>query len=93
MDVYSQIAEKIIRQQESIIGPVAIEQAEHVSNLDVDWKKHEVHVKGDGAKVIDSLVDKYKELFGRVSVEVCREAAGSLLDQLPKNQLPKTLVS
>jgi hypothetical protein len=93
MDVYSQIIERIIKQQESIIGPVAIEQAESVPNLDVNWKEHKVSVKGDGAKVIDNLVEKYKDLFGRVSVEVSREAAGSLLDQLPKNQLPKTLVS
>jgi hypothetical protein len=91
MDIYSQIIERIIKQQESIIGPVAIEQAEHVPNLDVDWPKHKVSVKGDGAKVIDNLVEKYKNLFGRVSVEVSREAAGSLLDQLPKNQLPKSL--
>ena len=91
MDVYAKIIERIIKQQESIIGPVAVEQAEQVSNLEVDWKDHKVSVKGDGTKVIDDLVDQYKELFGKISVEVCKEAAGPLISQLPAGKLPKTL--
>lgn len=93
MEIYAEIVKRIIKQQESIIGPVAVEQAEHIHNLKVDWDKHHVSVSGNGAKVVDDLVGQYKELFGRVSVEVCREAAGSLIDQLPKNELPKTLVA
>lgn len=91
MEIYSQIVERIIKQQESIIGPIAIEQAEHVSNLKVDWDKKDITVSGDGAKVIDDLVGQYKELFGKISVEVCREAAEPLIDKLPKGHLPKTL--
>jgi hypothetical protein len=91
MDVYSQIVERIIKQQESIIGPIAVEQAEHVHNLKVNWDKKDVIVSGDGAKVIDDLVDQYKELFGKISVEVCREAAGPLINKLPEGKLPKTL--
>jgi hypothetical protein len=91
MDVYSQIVERIIKQQESIIGPIAIEQAEHVHNLKVDWSKKDVEVTGDGAKVIDDLVDQYKELFGKISVEVCKEAAQPLIKKLPEGKLPKTL--
>lgn len=91
MDIYSQIIEKIIKQQESIIGPVAVEQAEQVNNLKVNWDKHEVSVTGDGAKVIDDLVEQYKNLFGQISVEVCKEAAGSLMDKLPAGKQPKTL--
>lgn len=91
MDVYEQIVERIIKQQESIIGPVAVEQAEHVHNLKVDWGKKDVQVSGDGAKVVDELVEQYKELFGKISVEVCKEAAGSLINKLPEGKLPKTL--
>ena len=91
MDVYAQIVERIIKQQESIIGPVAIEQASHVHNLKVDWSKKEVQVTGDGAKVIDDLVEQYKELFGKISVEVCKEAAEPLINKLPEGKLPKTL--
>jgi acetamidase/formamidase len=91
MDVYSQIIERIIKQQESIIGPIAIEQAEGVSNLKVDWGKKVIQVSGDGAKVIDDLVGQYKELFGKISVEVCREAAQPLIKKLPEGHLPKSL--
>jgi len=91
MDVYSEIVERIIKQQETIIGPVAVEQAEHVHNLKVDWAKKKVTVSGNGAKVIDDLVDQYKELFGKISVEVCREAAEPLIDKLPDGKVPKTL--
>jgi hypothetical protein len=91
MDIYAEIIERIIKQQETIIGPVAVEQASHVPNLNVDWDKKEVRVSGDGAKVVDDLVGQYKDLFGKISVEVCREAAEPLINKLPEGKLPKTL--
>jgi hypothetical protein len=91
MEVYSEIVKRIIKEQEAIIGPVAVEQAMHIPNLHVEWDKHKVTVKADGPKVVDKLVKQYKSLFGKISVEVCREAAEPLMDKLPKDRLPKTL--
>jgi len=91
MDVYAQIAAKIIAQQETIIGPVAIEQAKAVSGLKVDWDKHQVTVSGDQQSVINKLVEQYKELFGKLSVEICKEAASKLISQLPANKQPSSL--
>jgi len=91
MDVFAQIATKIIEQQQNIIGPVAVEQAKAVSGLKVDWDKHEVTVTGNGASVINKLVDQYKELFGKISVEVCKDAASKLISQLPADQQPSSL--
>ena len=96
MDTYAQIAKKIIEQQETIIGPVAIEQAKQISGLQVaSWEKgkHEVKVSGYESGVIDKLVQQYKELFGQISVEVCKEAAGPLMTKLnsEKQKVPKTL--
>lgn len=91
MDVYSKIATKIVEQQETIIGPVAIEQAQLVRGLDINWDKHSVAVQGEGKKVIDALVGQYSELFGQVSVEVCKEAASSFVGELSSDQLPETL--
>lgn len=91
MDVYGQIAAKIIEQQESIIGPVALEQAKKVAGLKIDWAKKEVTVSGDEPAVIDNLVSKYKELFGQISVEVCKEAASKFASQLTGETLPKSL--
>ena len=92
MSVYDQIAEKIISRQEAIIGPVAVEQASHVSGLTLDWDHKDVRVEGDGSNVINELVKVYRELFGQMSVEVCKEAAAPLLTQLPAGQeLPEAL--
>ncbi len=92
MDIYEQIASKIIAGQEAIIGPVAIEQAKQVHNLDIDWKKHEVEVGGGNkSQVIEELIEKYKELFGQISVEVSRQAVSSLMAQLPADRLPASL--
>lgn len=93
MDVYAQIAEKIIEQQETIIGPVAIEQAKQVPNMSVDWEKKEVKISGNEASAIDKLVAQYKDLFGQISVEVCKEAASKLLGELPADKQPKSLVA
>lgn len=91
MDVYAQIAVKIISQQETIIGPVAVEQAKAVSGMKVDWAQHQVIIEGDGSSVIDNLVEQYKQLFGQISVEVCKEAVGRLAQQLSPEQIPASL--
>lgn len=91
MSVYEQIAVKIIRSQEDIIGPVAAEQARRVPHLKVDWAKQSVTIDGDAVKAIESLVQVYKELFGQISVEVSKEAAASLVGQLPSGELPEVL--
>lgn len=91
MDVYEQIAVKIISGQEAIIGPVAVEQAQQVSGMKVDWGKHEANIDGNKAKALEDLINRYKELFGQISVEVSKQAAASLMSQLPANALPEML--
>lgn len=92
MDIYTQIAVKIIEAQEAIMGPVAVEQAQRVPSLKVDnWARHQVSVSGDGEKVIDELVGTFRRLFGQLSVEVSKESAAPLIDQLPSDRVPKAL--
>ena len=90
-DVYSQIAVKIIAGQEAIIGPVAIEQAQRVPHMKVDWEKHEAAIDGNKVLVIEELNNRYKDLFGQISVEVSKQAAASLMTQLPADGLPAIL--
>ena len=90
-ELFAQIAEKIIEQQEAIIGPVAVERARQVKELVVDWPRHEIDIDGNPQQAIDGLVEKYKELFGQIAVQVSREAAASFLAQLPADQQPKSL--
>ncbi len=91
MDVYARIVERIIKSQEAIIGPIAIEQAQSVPHLQVDWDKKVISIDGNEAQVVDNLVEKYKQLFWQISVEVSKEAVGSLASQLPANSLPNLL--
>ncbi len=91
MNIYAQIIAKIIKSQEAIIGPVAIEQAQRVPNLLVDWDNHKITINDNEAKVVDDLMAVYKELFGQISVEVSKEAAAPLIGQLPAGGLPEAL--
>lgn len=91
MDIFSELAKKIIIVQESIIGPLAIEQARKVQGLTLEWQKHEVLIKGNQKEILENLVEKYKDLFGQASVEVCRDAAKDLLSKIPQDQIPNSL--
>lgn len=91
MDIFEQAAKQIIIEQEAIIGPIALEQAKKVSGLTIDWEKHSVTFKGNKTEILNNLVEQYKKLFGKTSVEVCKEAIRSLLPDFPKNQLPSLL--
>jgi hypothetical protein len=91
MNIFAEMAEKIIEKQETIIGPIALEQASKVEGLSINWSKHEVNIKGNETNVLEKLVEQYEHLFGQASIEACKEAAGNLLSQLPKNQIPSLL--
>ena len=91
MDIFAQIAEKIIEEQEGIIGPIAIEEAQTVPDLKIDWEKHEIKVEGNPKDVIEKLVEVYRDFFGQASVEVCKDAARGLIKNIPAEQLPELL--
>ncbi len=90
---FDQIATRIIKEQELIIGPIAWQEAEHVSGL-VFQNHTAVQISGAEPKtVVDNLVDRYERLFGRASREVCREAVVSLLADLSPSDVPSTLAA
>lgn len=89
--IFNQIAQKIIEQQETIIGPVAVERAKLVGKLKIDWPHHTVSVSGNPQSAIDELVTQYKELFGQIAVETCKEAVARYVSQLSPEQLPHSL--
>ncbi len=90
-DIYAEMAEKIIKEQENVIGPIALEQAKKVTGLSLNWDKHEVEISGDKKKTLDQLIDNYKHLFGQASVEVCRDAVRGIISQVPSSDLPSLL--
>ena len=91
MDILAQIAQKIIQEQEKIIGPIALEQAKQIEGLSVDWEKREVKLTGDEKIVLENLVKKYQSLFGKASIEVCKEAIGLVSDKVSPKNLPDIL--
>lgn len=90
MDIFAQLAEKIIKEQEVIIGPVAFEQARKVDGLEVT-NAGSVKISGNAKDVLKHLVEQYEGLFGRTSIEVCKEAVRSLKSKLSADDLPTIL--
>lgn len=91
MDAYGQLVEKIIREQENIIGPVAVEQAQHVPGLRINLSSHEVKFDGDKKEILEKLINQYRDFFGHVAVEVCKEAAKDFITKVPKEEIPTAL--
>jgi len=91
MDIFAILVEQIIKEQETIIGPIALEQARKVQGLKIDWQNHEVFLEGNKTQILENLVDQYRALFGQASVEVCKEAVGRYRSQLSSDQLPQAL--
>ena len=91
MNIFAEMAEKIIEEQEGIIGPIAVEQAQKVEGLSVNWSKKEVEISGNETNVIENLVEQYKGLFGQASVEACKEATRTIISKVPQNQIPPLL--
>ncbi len=91
LNLDSQIALRIIRAQEMIIGPLAWDEARKVSGFHLADDRKEAAFDGDAKEVLNRLVVQYEHLFGRASDEVCREAAQDILSQLPATDVPESL--
>ena len=90
-DIFDQMVSKIIEQQEAIIGPIAVDQAKLVKELKINWAQHKVDITGNPQDAIDDLVEQYRDLFGQIAVETCREAVSKLMTQVPVDQQPASL--
>lgn len=88
-DDYKKLVVEIIKYQESIIGPLAWDEAAKVEG--VAAKTGQVSITGDGKKILESLVRQYEGLFGRASVEACKDAIRPLLPKM-KVDLPDVLL-
>lgn len=90
MDILAEIAQHIVREQELIIGPLAREEANQVDDI-VVRDNGTVLMLGDRKIAINQLVARYERLFGRASVQVCRDAAAPLLPSLKFEEIPDSL--
>lgn len=92
MDVYAQVVSSIIKEQQSLIGPVAIDQAKQVKGLQLT-SVNDIKILGNGKDVLGGLVNQYEKLFGKASVEVCKEAFQPYSDKIAPQDVPDILKS
>lgn len=90
MSAYNTIISSILKEQKSVIGPLAIELANTVEGLKVEGV-NEVKIKGDPKNVIKALVKEYESLFGHASVEVCKDAVRTIKPPVEPSELPEIL--
>ena len=88
--VFNQIATRIIKEQEGIIGPLAWTEAAKVSGLTID-SGHAINVTGEPKEVVNALVARFEQLFGKLSREVSREAVVDLTADIPAEDVPSSL--
>jgi len=90
MDAYTQIVSQIIRDQEEIIGPVALEQAKKIDGLEI-INNDIIKINGNAKDILSQLVNQYAKLFGRASIEICREAVHEIKNPISMDELPEIL--
>jgi hypothetical protein len=90
MDLYRELADSIIREQQHIIGPVALTQAKKVAGISIE-NTGTVEIQGSGKDIVQALVEQYAKLFGKASIQVCKEAVESLLNKMPASDIPDIL--
>lgn len=90
MDPYVEAISRIIKEQQSIIGPVALDQAKKVAGLEIGGAD-DIKIVGNKKEVLNNLVSQYAKLFGRASVEVCKEAFENFSDKIPSSEVPEIL--
>jgi hypothetical protein len=90
---FPKLVQRIIKEQELVIGPLAWDEARKVQGLQIiDQKKGEVVLQnGDPKNIIDRLVAQYERIFGRASHEVCRESVQDLIKEMLPEEIPSSL--
>lgn len=90
MQNYGLIAEQIIKSQMVVVGPLAMSQAKRVVGLQIKDLDH-VEITGDGKEVVKNLVNQFALLFGRASIEVCKDAVREAKVSISSKELPEIL--
>lgn len=73
---YNTVAEKIILEQEQVIGPLARNLAQQVRGLHMS--NSHIEIDGDPKTILEELVTQYSGLFGKASIAVSKHALKGL---------------
>lgn len=85
---YQKAVFNIINTQKQIIGPLALDMAKRVANINVG-KNGEVEIVGNPLTVLHQLVKEYEVLFGELSVKVSRDSIREM--KFEPTELPEIL--
>ena len=90
MDPVAQAASRIIKEQQAIIGPMALDQAKKVAGFTI-VSADDVKVTGDKKKALEGLVKQFEKLFGKASVQVCKDAFEPYSEKIAQTDIPDIL--
>lgn len=90
MDPAAQAASKIIKEQQAIIGPVALAQAKKVTGFSIS-SADDVKITGNKKEALGNLVKQFEKLFGKASIQVCKEAFSPYADKIAPTDIPDIL--
>jgi hypothetical protein len=95
MTKIEEIAIRIIKEQELVMGPIAWTEARRVDGLRIaTGTPSEVAIDSSDPKTtINGLVARYENLFGRAARETCREAVASIIAELSPAEVPSSLLA
>lgn len=88
ISIYNQLIQSIINQIKTIVGPVAVTQANQVKGLTTN---HKVVIKGNPQNIIKNLISKYKLIMGPVALTLAKKGAVSILKKNPELKVPSEL--
>lgn len=91
MDTGALLVTAIVKQQKAIMGPMAVDLANKVAGIHVTSDGSSAEVKGDTSQVLTNLVKQYERLFGKASVEACKEAVKEKAGNTSTKDLPAIL--
>ncbi|HUD20064.1 MAG TPA: hypothetical protein VMR81_06510 [Patescibacteria group bacterium] len=88
--LYSALATSILKGQLLVIGPLAVDQAKMVTGITVD-SSNTIRITGNEKEVLTNLVKRFERLFGKASIEVCKEAIKESQLSISDKDLPDIL--
>lgn len=90
LDKYIQAVKAITDEQSKIVGvEVAMQLARNVNGLEIDG--NQISIAGDPKVVLQNLVNQYSILFGKISIEVSKEAIDHINPHFSQDELPDNL--
>ena len=90
MDPVVQAVSKIIKEQQAIIGPIALDQAKKVNGLTLT-STDDVKITGNKKQTLDNLVRQFEKFLGQASIQVCKEAFKPFSEKISQTDIPDIL--